>query len=151
MTTTHKQDKKTNFSYFIFHFSLLLMFTSVASADFTRDNNTKIVTDNETGLQWQDDKNVTKTWQNAIKYCEALTLGGYDDWRLPNRNEIYSIVDETQARPSISPVFQFSSYKSYWSSTSCGDGAWVIRFSIGDQYTYHKISNNHVRCVRAGQ
>ena len=31
------------------------------------------------------------TWQEAKGYCQDLTLGGYDDWRLPTRAEFHKI------------------------------------------------------------
>ena len=43
----------------------------------------------------------TYTWEQAFTYCENFTLGGYSDWRLPNRNELQSIVDYSRYNPSI--------------------------------------------------
>jgi len=123
-------------------------------ADFSRNNDTKIVTDNETGLQWQDNESVSMTWQEGINYCEALTLGSYDDWRLPNRNELDSIVDDTKYNPSTSPVFQSFESNGYWSSTtyaSISYYAWVVNFRNGRQYDSNKSLSFYVRCVRAGQ
>ena len=31
-----------------------------------------------------------KNWQEALEYCENLTYAGISDWRLPNRNEVFS-------------------------------------------------------------
>ncbi len=31
------------------------------------------------------------TWKEAKGYCQALTLGGYSDWRLPTRAELMKI------------------------------------------------------------
>ena len=123
-------------------------------ADFTRDDTTKIVVDNETGLQWQDNETVSKSWQNAINYCEDLTLGNYDDWRLPNINELSSIVDDTKLNPSLSSVFKSFASNSYWSSTTYAGTsyyAWYVYFSYGYQYYYYKSHSYYVRCVRAGQ
>jgi hypothetical protein len=64
------------------------------------DNNNDTVTDLSTGLMWQklevtdDNGNARKmVWEEALAYCERLELAGYDDWRLPNSNELQSIVD----------------------------------------------------------
>ncbi|SFV55860.1 internal repeat sequences detected [hydrothermal vent metagenome] len=65
------------------------------SNDFTRGATTGIVTDNNTGLQWQDasiNQNGVDA-NTAIEYCESFELSGYDDWRLPNINEIQTIYD----------------------------------------------------------
>ncbi len=51
-------------------------------SNLSRNNETDIVTDSTTGLQWQDDSDVrvlTKNWTAAIFWCEDyVTLGGYD-------------------------------------------------------------------------
>lgn len=135
-------------------------------ADFSRDNTTQIVTDNNRGLQWQDDVNVTKSWIEAIDYCESLILGGYSDWRLPNFNELYSLADKSKSRPAIDSIFRnvynnyFENY--YWSSTTViayKNSAWRVNFVHGGSNTFsrggadvgNKNSLYHVRCVRAGQ
>ena len=158
MTTKKNKGKKNNFSFFIFHFSLLMLLSTLAQADFTRDNGTTIVTDNATDLQWQDNESVTKTWKNAIIYCEELTLGGYDDWRLPNVNELLSILDDTKVNSRISSVFESFASSNYWSSTTAAVAqykAWVVYFGGRSQYWYdsgNKLdSDSVVRCVRAGQ
>jgi len=123
-------------------------------ADFSRHNDTQIVTDNDTGLQWQDNKSVTKTWQEAIDYCENLTLGSYEDWRLPNMNELTSLVDDSKFIPSIDTVFQYTAPNHYWSSTTYADLsnlAWIVTFGYGYQSYRSKSGSYYVRCVRAGQ
>jgi len=132
----------------------------VLLADFSRSSE-GIVTDNTTTLQWQDDysdnggsvKNTT--WEAAIDYCEALTLGGHDDWRLPNFNELYSIADHTKRNPAIDTTFQTVVSRLYWSSTSfVGDEniAWAVGFYRGGGYWGHKDDENYyILCVRDGQ
>ena len=40
--------------------------------------------DPPTGLMWAaKDNGKDITWGNAMKYCQALSLAGYSDWRLP--------------------------------------------------------------------
>ncbi len=68
------------------------------------------VTDNVTGLVWQQspdveedgdiDANDKLTYDEACAYCENLTLGGYDDWELPNIDQLYSLIDFSGADPS---------------------------------------------------
>ena len=123
-------------------------------ADFTRDNITGIVTDSSTGLQWQDDINITKRWEEAINYCETLTLGTYTDWRLPNQNELRSIVDRSKVNPSIDTAFKNVVIGWYWSSSTLAarkDEAWNVYFRYGNDSMNNKPTSLHVRCVRDGQ
>ena len=61
------------------------------------------VTDSATRLQWQQkDDGVRREWKEALAYCEALNLGGQQDWRLPDSKELQSIVDyKKTAFPAI--------------------------------------------------
>ena len=122
-------------------------------ADFSKSGN--IVTDSTTGLQWQDDAvGSTMTWQSAIDYCEALVLDSYDDWRLPNKNELITIIDYDVSNPAIDNHFQNTISNYYWSSTTHASNtsyAWFVYFNFGGTYYYSKYGSYYVRCVRAGQ
>ena len=118
--------------------------------------NGDIVIDSKTKLEWQDDLvGSNMEWEVAITHCEELTLGGYYDWRLPNINELKTIVDRSKVNPSIVDIFIHTSYNRYWSSTSRASDkhrAWVIHFGNGNVYPYYdKNDSKYVRCVRAGQ
>jgi hypothetical protein len=66
-----------------------------------------IVLDRVTGLAWQqtDVATAAATMEDAAAYCAALALGGYDDWRLPSRIELWSIQDFAHVAPALDPVF----------------------------------------------
>ncbi len=132
--------------------------TGLVFANFAKIGN--IVTDSQTGLQWQDNTEAStvteKNWVEAIKYCENLTLDGYSDWRLPNVNELKSIIDRSKKDPAI--VDGFTNVKSgyYWSSTTTithKRTAWYVDFNIGYINNDGNKANvdYYVRCVRAGQ
>jgi len=116
---------------------------------------TRTVSDNETGLMWQDDlsaKEVKLSWNGAKKYCIALTNSNYSDWRLPDYNELLGIVDYSRTKPAIKNIFINTAFSGYWSSNSdvsSSTKAWYVLFSSGDTYSYHKSDLNHVRCVRS--
>ena len=77
-------------------------------ADYT-DNMDGTVTDNVTGLMWEQktddggprDKDNTYTWKDALAYCESLLLGEHSDWRMPTPKELERIVDLTKSSPAI--------------------------------------------------
>jgi hypothetical protein len=96
---------------------------------------------------------VAVTWDNAIAYCEGLSLGGFTDWRLPNIEELKSIVDVTTYNPAINTAyFPTTVSAGYWSSASCAPGtpsyAWFVDFSYGRMGSSNKTSTHYVRCVR---
>ena len=135
-----------------------LMLVSVAFADFERVNNHVI--DHETNLMWSDDESSrgTANIDGAVKMCELMELDGYDDWRLPNINELYSIVDCSKLSPAIDVAFQNVVYRSdwdyyYWSSTALAgtDAAWKVGYNYGYVSWYRKFVSYYVRCVRGGQ
>ena len=119
------------------------------------DNSDGTVTDNNTGLVWQqDDDNNTYTWSAAAIICENVSLGGETDWRLPNRRELISIVNFGTSNPTInSTVFPNINSSYYWSSTTYAGGtgsAWFVYFYDGYVIYSGKSSSYYVRCVRGG-
>ncbi len=113
-----------------------------------------VVNDDTTGLKWQDNETVSKTWEEAITYCEDLSFDG-DGWRLPTIEELETLVDYSRSYPSVTAVvFQnFSSYP-YWSSTEKANFdsyAWIVSFYDGDSnYKSKVVEPYYVRCVRDG-
>ncbi len=135
----------------------ILILCGVLSATCTRNSN-ETVTCSESKLMWQDNseaKTVNNTWGNAIKYCEDLSFAGYSDWRLPNKNELLSIVDRSKYNPAINGAFKnVTTSSDYWSSTTYAGYtslAWYVNFYDGDTNDCNKDYSLYVRCVRAGQ
>ena len=132
---------------------------SVASAALV-DNGNGTVTDIGSGLMWQKATAPgTYTWQQALSYCENLSLAGYSDWRLPNYNELWSLVDNSRHSPAIDPLLApYTVSDFYWSSTSDTipppnpDAAWFVDFDLGGwSYVMYKSNSCYVRAVRGGQ
>jgi hypothetical protein len=62
------------------------------------------VTDNYTGLVWQQSYSTAQmTWSAAAGYCGTLGLNGHT-WRLPGLNELTTLVDEARVGPAINPT-----------------------------------------------
>jgi len=119
------------------------------------DNGNGTVMDNSTGLMWQQGEGGQKTWEDALTYCEDLSLGGHVNWRLPNIKELDSINDDTVYSPAIDTNFFPDAIASaYWSSTTDANyssTAFRVYFSNGSVYSGNKSSSYYVRCVRGGQ
>ena len=65
------------------------------------DNNDGTITDNATGLMWQqNDSETGLNWEEALNWVAQKNTEnylGYNDWRLPNAKELQSIVDYTRS------------------------------------------------------
>jgi streptogramin lyase len=133
------------------------------------DNGDQTVTDNLTGLIWTKDTGTPtvgtcpggiKTWQDALDYVACLNSSnylGHHDWRLPNANEFYSLVDRSRYNPALPAGHPFANYQTtskYWTSTTdAGNAAYA---GCGDmQYglvnAFDKSFTIWVWPVRAGQ
>ncbi len=134
----------------IFFLLVFLSLSLFSSGRFQIQNN--LVIDNWSGLMWQKNSSTTGTWQNAVKYCKKLTLNGYKDWRLPNIDELMSIVDKNSFSPAINKrAFPNTKSDYYWSgSTKQKDStkAWLVFFHYGYDYYYYKNNIGYSRCVR---
>jgi hypothetical protein len=116
------------------------------------DNGNETVSDTAFGLMWQKTSVPDKNWRQALAYCESLELGGYTDWRLPDRNELHSIVDYTRRNPSINiTYFPDTPSSTFWSSTTQLPNpaeAFIVFFEDGYSDGVNKDLLTHVRAVR---
>ena len=111
------------------------------------------VTDTDTGLMWQQATATdSMNWQNALLYCEDLTLSWYDDWRLPNIMELASLTDLSRQDAAIDTnYFSDTASSYYWSSTTYRKntgGAWTVHLNGGYDGSHYKSDDHYVRAVR---
>jgi hypothetical protein len=118
------------------------------------------ITDNLTGLMWAKNANLAngaKDWMQALDYAGNLTLCGYSDWRIPNVNEIETLINAEHPNEAIGlngEGFVNVQPDSYWSSTTFDDNrsyAWIIGMQYGNVGNSKKVKGNYVWPVRAGQ
>jgi hypothetical protein len=142
-------------------FLIFLINLSMYSFPFV-DNGNQTITDTYTNLIWDKCTNgrtgstcssgtaSTSRWNQALSICSSK--GG--TWRLPNLNELVSLIDHTS---SSSPMIQATFFPNtltdnpYWTSTTNTNSvsqAFEVYFSLGEQKWGLKSSrNNYVRCV----
>lgn len=99
------------------------------------------VRDELTGLHWLLRADLTGhpvTWTQALEAVERLReqrFGGRADWRLPNINELESLVDCSRHDPALPGDHPFTQCgEGYWSSTTSffeTDWAWVLYLRKG--------------------
>ncbi len=56
------------------------------------DNGDGTITDNVTGLMWEQDMGDKISYADAFIKADASTLGGHSDWRVPTIKELYSLI-----------------------------------------------------------
>jgi len=104
-------------------------------------NGNGTVTDNLTNLVWPLDWNTSAaqlvTWQAALDHVKSLNAVshlGFNDWRLPNRNELKSLLNfgVTENRKWLTDPtqgFQNITAKAYWTSSTYKHEIGVTEFA----------------------
>ena len=111
------------------------------------DNGDGTITDNLTGLMWDQDGHRfgQRKWADALSDISSLSLAGQTDWRLPNIVEIRSLINWKENDSAVWLGNQgFLNVQSspdtinyyYWTSTRSGVGyAFLFRTIDGVTYT----------------
>lgn len=128
---------------------LLLAAAVLAWGAWERSGETVI--DTAANLQWADDRGAEErdtVWRDAKKYCAALDLGGFNDWRLPTRAELQGLVAASLAE-KVS--FNHAAVNAYWTSEinrKMPINAWAVYWGNGHTFDTDRCDEAHVRCVR---
>lgn len=135
---------------------------------FAAQNNGTIK-DNKTGLVWKQCSEglsgvgcevgnpTSYNWQDTIEHAKKVNVSGFagfKDWRVPNDQELRSIVERHCYSPSINISFFPNTEASYWTSSSIVNRenfAWSIHFDYGYPDWDFKQGKNYLRLVRAGK
>ena len=114
-------------------------------------NGTVVVKDIITGLMWQKESDFTGNWKDSLKYCEDLDHAGYTDWRLPNKNELSSLLNHERLMSPYSDFPDMSRYgeTQFWSSTTTGSKAWYVSLYSGNLIYEIKTRSYRTLCVRS--
>ncbi len=111
------------------------------------------VRDKVTGLMWKKclqglsgtdcmtGTAIKRTWKDALQDASSENFAGHGDWRLPNKNELFSIVESRCASPSINEnIFPHVGSVYHWTSTpvyehDTAEKAVRVYFANGDTDT----------------
>jgi hypothetical protein len=147
--------------------------TNAAGLHNKEDNYNWHNTDTNTNGDKEGDADIVKTCynytsDNADSFCNTQAfvsrvntegLCGATNWRLPNREELLSIVDFAKRDPAIdSDYFPNAKNRQHFSSTSGAvvysssyGSVWIVNFSTGGSGQGNKANPWWVRLVRDGQ
>ena len=144
-----------------------LIVATTPDASFTTHNN-GTVTHKATGLMWMrcalgqvwdgktcDRAAATYSWEAALQAGNRFDFAGHSDWRLPNKNELESIIEEACTLPAVNArVFPASPPVFFWSSSPYAgqdNAAWSVDFGHGAVNASIRNGSLHVRLVRGGR
>lgn len=93
------------------------------------------VKDTRLGLWWSVVETESMTQPKAQEAAAALTIAGFNDWRLPSVDELFALADRTRHTPAIDLArFPHCKLGWYWTSTRAAYSplcAWVVFFGDG--------------------
>ena len=149
------------------------------------DHGNGTITDTQTRLMWKkcsegqsgnacSGEAATYKWDAAMsRFKGGVSFADYNDWRMPTREELRSLVYCSNGTPASvawdngcsnggkagdyqSPTINLQAFPNtsywYWSSTpNDASLAWVVVFDDGYDFWSNRGSDNHVRLVRSGQ
>jgi hypothetical protein len=117
------------------------------------NNGDGTISDNVTGLMWQQtpDSNGDGRINAADKlsyaaaqtYCENLTLSGYNDWLLPDINQLYSLINFNGKDPSgvtstqtsgLTPFIDTTYFKFGYGDTGAGERIIDAQYASSTRY-----------------
>lgn len=126
----------------------LIFIICFSNAQMIRSDKQEILLDTKTNIMWQDNqqtKTITKTWHDAADYCKNLSLGGFEDWQLPDKENLAYLYKEKKKLINVADNI-------YWSSSSYSSYdsySWGVYFSHGKQIGNSKTDSNYIRCIRS--
>ncbi|MBP5202100.1 DUF1566 domain-containing protein [bacterium] len=170
--------------FFVFILSAAFLLSSCGGSESATDipecveNQVFPCIDAVSGLSWSEKTSHSKIWSEAVFYCENLEEGGIRKWRLPNIDELRTLVQECSgtvtggechvshergclsydscwSRSCLCELDESGKYSKFgdlgglWSSSETGDeGAWHIDFYEAKIVDVHKQDSYAVRCVK---
>jgi hypothetical protein len=121
----------------------------------------KTVLDRYTGLMWSLDASLTEfpmTWSEAFDFVQNLNretdIRSYENWRLPNRRELLSLVSHDRINPALPSNHPFENvfHGYYWSASTSArlpQQAWYIHLGGAKVYRGIKHASYMVWPVRS--
>ncbi len=133
----------------------------VNNAQSYTKNSDGTVTDNITGLVWQNTSDTNgdgvinvsdkMSYENAKTYCENLTLANKSDWRLPDIKTMYSLIDFSgkdvsgyngNDTTSLTPFINTNYFNFGYGDTTAGERIIDAQWATTTKYVYTTMGGN---------
>jgi len=124
-------------------------------------SNNDIVADKRLGLVWQRaEDGIERNYEDALSYCRSLKLAGYNDWRLPSKEELQELA--SVSFETLKQIFPDIKAERYWAYTNADQLGWAeaperIAYTVDfdpesgnyrQPITYFRTYSYYVRAVR---
>jgi hypothetical protein len=122
------------------------------------------VLDKQTELVWARNTEILQKavhWEDAVKICQNVEIGGQKGWRLPARDELITLLDTSRSCPALPeghPFTKMGEFEyggkgdlNYWTSTEYegnSDKAWIVCMDVGRVADTFKIFDSKIWLVR---
>jgi hypothetical protein len=117
------------------------------------NNGDGTITDLNTGLMWQRDPGAKTSYIDALSGASTLTLGGYNDWRMPTIKELYSLIEFTGTDPSgvsngtplslLTPFIDTNYFVFHYGDTTSGYRIIDSQYWSCTEYVSTTMGSNH--------
>jgi hypothetical protein len=109
----------------------------------------------ETALLTESFGTVDADWDALVDGSNTANLCGFNDWRVPSRIALESIVNFSVVSPSIDTDYFLNTPSSnFWSASAYANNsakAWTVNFQYGYSFDNSRNNSYPVRLVRGGQ
>ena len=117
------------------------------------DNDNGTITDSLTGLMWAKEDSWQMegkwlSWDEARDYTHNMAyqqLAGHNDWRLPEKEELLSLVDPDHTIQDkygkdlkMNPAFPSGPLATVWAADGIGQDGFLVNFNTGEADVLYK-------------
>tara|TARA_B110000211_G_scaffold234958_1_gene307792 strand:- start:4481 stop:6256 length:1776 start_codon:yes stop_codon:yes gene_type:complete len=132
--------------------------TGTYIANFT-DNNDGTVSDGFGNMWQQYGENIVPyissggDYPQEPTYCSNLTLGQFEDWRIPQTHELIRLVDQSSGSPTINNIFFPNTASNNYLTVTRAGLSYGFRYSVdfsSGLVSYPSTTEQqiHLRCIR---
>ncbi len=111
------------------------------------DHGDGTVTDQVTGLMWQQEIGEKVTWAEAVAAAPSADTGGHVDWRLPTIGELYSLIDFRGVTgldaASSTPYLDTAVFEFEYGDTSIGERHIDAQYWSSTEYVSTTMDGDH--------
>jgi len=108
----------------------------------------EVIRASHTNLIWTKNSWSLQTFDEVSAHCSELEYGGDDDWRVPEIDELKTLISPENVSLSEFPGIEDSYFWSGSSFENLGEKAWAVDFSTGSVKSEEKTESYYLKCVR---